>query len=84
MSIDGLAIYLHFLTLAAPNNWPETLAGAPRALPLAIGLGCFWLWCFAILPRRWYGRHGWSRALGLFATRLLRSMLYAPFNCVRW
>lgn len=61
-----------FLRLSSPNLWPVELNGFPRWLSLAIGLGCWWGWCIALMPRTWYGRHGWYRALGLSLTRLRR------------
>src|SRR5204862_4942075 len=30
------------------------------------------LWCFALLPRTWYARHGWRRALRLCSARMIR------------
>ena len=62
-----------FLRLSSPNLWPVELNGFPRWTALAIGLGCWWGWCFALMPRTWYGRHGWRRALGLSLARLRRS-----------
>ncbi|MEN6459470.1 MAG: A24 family peptidase [Thermoguttaceae bacterium] len=61
-----------FLRLSAPNPWPAWLQGRPEIGSLAVGLGCWWLWCVAILPRSWYGRHGWGRAVRLCAARLRR------------
>ncbi len=60
------------LTLASPHEWPDRLGGAPRLLPLAIALGCWWAWCFALMPRTWYARHGWRRAIELLLARLRR------------
>ena len=61
--------YLH---LSSPNLWPEVLDGFPQWISLAIGLACWWGWCFALMPRTWYSRHGWRRALGLSLARLRR------------
>ncbi len=58
-----------FLRLSSPNPWPPELAGW---MGLAIALACWWGWCFALMPRTWYGRHGWRRALGLSLARLRR------------
>jgi leader peptidase (prepilin peptidase) / N-methyltransferase len=55
-----------------PNGWPGWLDGAPHAWSLAIGLGCWALWCLAILPRTWYVRHGWPKALRLCWARAMR------------
>jgi len=64
-----------FLRLTSPishNAWPDWLGGFPHAWSLLIGLGCWWLWCFALMPRSWYSRHGVRRAWQLFAARLVR------------
>lgn len=61
-----------FLQLASPNPWPACLAGAPNAGSLGLGLGCWWLWCAALLTRTWYARHGWRRALALCWARVVR------------
>ncbi len=62
-----------FLTAASPNSWPESLEGRPRLFSLALGLGCYGLWCFAILPRPWYRRHGLGRALRICTARMCRA-----------
>lgn len=65
-------VKIGFLHLSSPHQWPERLAGFPRLAPLAIALACLWLWCAGLMPRTWYARHGWRRALGLCMARLLR------------
>ncbi len=62
-----------FLRLTSPHPWPPWLDGFPHAWPLAIGLGCWWLWCVALLERKWYSRFGWLRAFRYFVAGLLRS-----------
>ncbi len=66
------AVWIEPLTLAAPNDWPPALAGAPNLNSLAIALGCYLLWCFALLPRVWRTRHGLARAWAIFTARLAR------------
>jgi leader peptidase (prepilin peptidase)/N-methyltransferase len=61
-----------FLHLTSPGRWPTSLDGFPQAWPLVIGLGCWWMWCVALMHRTWYARHGWARALKLFCVRLRR------------
>jgi len=61
-----------FLRLTYPNPWPDWLTGFPHAWPLAAGLGCWWLWCVALMHRTWYARHGWLRAIELLLARLRR------------
>jgi leader peptidase (prepilin peptidase) / N-methyltransferase len=62
----------NFLRITSPNDWPVVLDGAPHFGSLAIGLACWLLWCWAIMPRTWYARHGLSRAIGLCWKRLIR------------
>jgi leader peptidase (prepilin peptidase) / N-methyltransferase len=60
-----------FLHAAAPNPWPDVFrSGEPSAL--ALGLACFWLWCFALANRVWYLRYGYRVALALGWRRLRR------------
>jgi len=61
-----------FLRLSSPNPWPPWLDGFPQPWSLVVGLGCWWLWCVALMPRTWYSRHGWVRAFGLMLARLRR------------
>lgn len=60
------------LCVTAPNSWPAWLDGFPGAGSLAIALGCWILWCLAILPRTWHVRHGLARALKLCWSRIAR------------
>ena len=73
---DGVGVGT-WLTLASPQPWPEMLAPRPELASLAIALGCYWLWCFAVLPRPWYGRHGFTRGLQVCMARMLRG-LWSP------
>ena len=72
MPLDGGQLNLEFLQLASPNPWPVGLRGAPSTGSLWLGLGCWWLWCVALLPRTWYSRHGWLRAVELSWARVVR------------
>ncbi|HTU25367.1 MAG TPA: prepilin peptidase, partial [Pirellulales bacterium] len=63
---------LGFLHLAAPLGWPEVLAGWQGLL---LAWGCWWPWCLALAAGRWYGRHGWRRAMALLLARLVRDPL---------
>jgi len=61
-----------FMTVTAPLAMPPWLGGLPHAVSLLIALACWFLACFALLQRRWYGRHGRFRALVLLCARLRR------------
>jgi leader peptidase (prepilin peptidase)/N-methyltransferase len=49
-----------------------------QPLSLAFGLGCYWLWCFALAPRIWRGRRGPVIAIGLIGSRLWREFRRGP------
>jgi leader peptidase (prepilin peptidase)/N-methyltransferase len=72
LRLEGKTVVVDFLRLTSPNEWPEWLGGAPHWPSLAIGLTCYWLWCFALLPRQMRIRHGWARALRILMARVLR------------
>jgi leader peptidase (prepilin peptidase) / N-methyltransferase len=63
-------IGFEFLTLTSPSPWPNALGGLPLAVPLAIGLGCWTVWCGGLMPRRWNTRHGLNTAVRVFVHRL--------------
>lgn len=50
---------------ASPNNWPAEFLGRPQFNSFLLGVGCFGLWCFALLPRSWRTRRGWRIAWAL-------------------
>jgi prepilin signal peptidase PulO-like enzyme (type II secretory pathway) len=76
----GRALWLEPVTAVAPSEWPPAW-GAPRQWSsLAIALGCYWLWCFALAPRIWRGRRGPVFALQLIATRLRREFARPPMR----
>jgi leader peptidase (prepilin peptidase)/N-methyltransferase len=58
--------------LASPLDFPAVLGGAPSLTGLFIGLTCYLLWCFGLLPRSWRTRHGLGRALRIFTARIAR------------
>jgi hypothetical protein len=69
---QGIAQWLEPVTAIAPREWPPEWGASRRPVALAIGLGCYWLWCFALAPRIWRGRRGPMFALGLIGSRLWR------------
>src|SRR3954468_1495401 len=78
--ITGDPVMLEPVTPVSPREWPPAW-GRPREWrSLAIGLGCYWLWCFALAPRIWRGRRGPVFALRLIATRLSREFARPPMR----
>ncbi len=76
----GGRLWLEPVTAVAPQEWPPAW-GAPRAWSsLAIGLGCYWLWCFALAPRIWRGSRGPVFALRLIGSRLQREFARPPLR----
>ncbi len=57
--------YLH---AASPHDWPGGLAAGTGA-GLAVALGCWWLWCFALMPRILRVRRGWRVGWAIFWRR---------------
>jgi prepilin signal peptidase PulO-like enzyme (type II secretory pathway) len=81
VGINGQPLYLEPVTAVAPAPWPPVW-GKARTLPaLAIGVGCYWLWCFALAPRIWRGRRGRAHALWMISRRVTREFLRPP---LRW
>jgi prepilin signal peptidase PulO-like enzyme (type II secretory pathway) len=77
---DGLSLWLEPVTAVAPNPWPPAW-GPPRdPRSLAIGLACYWLWCFALAPRIWRGRRGIAFALRLITRRVGRELVRPPLS----
>ena len=72
MVLNGRPL-INLLWLTSPSEpfpWRNPAwTGVPA---LALGLGCFCLWCAALLPRTWHTRHGRRRALQLLVARLAR------------
>lgn len=61
------------LNLVSPEDWPDALAGFPRATPLMIAGGCYLAWCVALLPRLWRPSKGWRKAFRLMFAHMGRS-----------
>jgi prepilin signal peptidase PulO-like enzyme (type II secretory pathway) len=71
-------VYVEPTTPVAPNLMPAELRGAPHWQGLAIGLGCYAVWCFALTPRIWRGRRGTWRAVQLILARVGRELARPP------
>jgi prepilin signal peptidase PulO-like enzyme (type II secretory pathway) len=67
--------------LAAPNDWPDTLAGGPtNRSSLVVGLGCYGLWCFALAPRVWRTGRGAGYGLAVLLRRVGRALTTRPLR----
>lgn len=80
LSDAGLPLWLEPATLLAPRPWPVGRELVNNWPGLAIGIACYWLWCFALAPRVWRGRRGAIVALRLIATRVIRTFNRYPFR----
>jgi prepilin signal peptidase PulO-like enzyme (type II secretory pathway) len=79
---NGGTMWLEPMTAVSPSAWPPRW-GQPREWrSLAIGLGCYWLWCFALAPRIWRGRRGPAFALRLIAARVRRELGRPPLSWI--
>jgi prepilin signal peptidase PulO-like enzyme (type II secretory pathway) len=76
---DG-AWYLEPVTAVAPHAWPPSWGAAGTWPALAIALGCYWLWCFALTPRIWRGRRGPAFALRVISARIVREIRRRPLR----
>lgn len=66
------------VTVATPQAWPTQLNAKPNWRSLALGLSCYFLWCFALTPRIWRGRHGFVRAMRVISARVARELCRPP------
>ncbi len=70
---------LEFLNIDSPHEFPPSLAGS-QPYGLVTAMGCWSLWCFGLLPRRWNVRRGWTTAIRVFFHRLRsESLTYLLF-----
>ena len=76
----GQTWWLEPVTAISPRPWPPSWGVAGQWPSLAIALGCFWLWCFALTPRIWRGRRGSAYALGIIAARVRRELWRRPLR----
>ena len=79
MGRNGSTVWIEPTHLASPNDWPEMLSGGTRE-GLLVGLGCYWLWCFALTTRIWRGRRGLGFALTILLRRVMRDLLTTPLR----
>ncbi len=76
--LNGGTLRLEPTTAVAPREWPPAWGRPGDGRSLAVGLACYWLWCFALAPRIWRGRRGAAFALRLIARRVLREFGRPP------
>lgn len=82
MPAGGVQLVVEPLSLAAPNDWPRLLDGAPNWRSLLLGLACYGLWCFALTPRIWRGRRGVCRGMAVITTRIVRELNRPPLRSI--
>jgi leader peptidase (prepilin peptidase)/N-methyltransferase len=75
---NGGTLWMEPMTAVSPKEWPPAWGQRRTAQSLAIALGCYWLWCFALAPRIWRGRRGPRFAVRLIASRVLREFRRPP------
>ncbi len=76
----GAPLWMEPMTTVSPNAWPPEWGQSGNWRSLAIGLLCYWLWCFALAPRIWRGRRGPLFALRLIGARLRREFAHPPMR----
>jgi hypothetical protein len=82
MLAQRVQVFVEPVTIASPNPWPAQLNGAPNWWSLTIGLGCWWLWCFALTPRIWRGRHSACHKLMVIGRRVIRELTRPPLGVI--
>ena len=78
MNAGGGTLAVEPTTFASPADWPAVLAGPHNINALAIGLGCYALWCFALTPRLMRWRRGLMFGLGVLLARVRRELARPP------
>ena len=77
----GGPLWLEPTHLAAPNDWPDALAGgAGNHQALLLGIGCYLFWCFALTNRIWRGRRGFFFGLAVLLRRVIRDLQTRPLR----
>jgi prepilin signal peptidase PulO-like enzyme (type II secretory pathway) len=79
-SQDAGLLTLEPTHLAGPDEWPTSLSGRPDRTGLVVGLGCYWLFVFALAPRVWRSRGGFVRGLAILLRRVARSLTTSPLR----
>jgi leader peptidase (prepilin peptidase) / N-methyltransferase len=77
---NGVPLSLEPVTAISPRQWPPEWGKSRAWQSIFVGLGCYWLWCFALAPRIWRGRRGPLFALRLIASRVRRELARPPLR----
>ncbi len=79
--VFGGTLWIEPTHLTSPNDWPAALAGgAANRSSLALGLGCYVFWCFALTTRIWRGRRGVLFGLAILLRRVARDLRSSPLR----
>jgi prepilin signal peptidase PulO-like enzyme (type II secretory pathway) len=76
----GDPLWVEPVTSISPNTWPPQWGNPRNWQSLAIALGCYSMWCFALAPRIWRGRRGTVFALRLIIARVMREFSRPPLG----
>lgn len=71
MIVPDRKMYVEPATLAAPNAWPTNASSWQF---FALGQACWWLWCFAMVPRYVRRKRGLLFGLKLVGRRIAREV----------
>lgn len=69
LTVRGQAAQVVPLSITTPNAWPAWLG---QDAGLALGLVCFAAWVYAIVPKTWWTRSGWSKAVKFLLASMAR------------
>lgn len=75
--------FVEFMTLvyparSYPDQWPAWLKAPEQTLPLLVGLGIFWFWCFSLLPWLWLPGRGFEKTVRMFIGHAMRAKSFPP------
>lgn len=84
VDVTGVPFYVMPVSPFTPRDWPPALVGLRNHESLLVGLGCLWLWVFAVADRTWPKRLAYSNRtpakVAVWGARLARSMRSTPLR----